>query len=65
MTMIKQYSISNKSSFKVCLLGASLDTGNMGVSALAASVIKLVLAKKLNAKITLVIGNRQSETNPY
>ncbi len=44
----------------VCLLGASLDTGNMGVSALAASLIKLVLRSRPESNICLLIGNRSS-----
>lgn len=39
---------------KICLLGASFDTGNMGVSALAESSIKLILRHWPQAKITLL-----------
>lgn len=47
--------------YRVCLLGAALDTGNMGVSALSASLIKLIIDTKPNADITLIIGNRSSK----
>lgn len=39
---------------KICLLGASFDTGNMGVSALAESSIKVILNKWSNAEIILL-----------
>ena len=39
---------------KVCLLGASFDTGNMGVSALAESSIKIVLNQWPDAEVTLL-----------
>lgn len=43
---------------KVTLLGASFDTGNMGVSALAASLVKLVKEINPAAHISLFIGER-------
>lgn len=46
--------------YRVAFMGASLDTGNMGVSALSASVIKLILDRKPDADLCLVIGNRFS-----
>lgn len=39
---------------KIVLIGASFDTGNLGVSALAWSSLKLIREKWPNAKITLV-----------
>ena len=39
---------------KVCLLGASFDTGNMGVSALAESSIKIILHQWPDAEVTLL-----------
>ncbi len=47
--------------FNVCLFGASLDTNNMGVSALTASLIKLILDIDPNALLYLLIGNRSSK----
>ena len=47
--------------YKVILLGASLDTGNMGVSALASSLIKLIIQVRPDAAISFFIGNRSSE----
>ncbi len=44
--------------YKVCFQGASLDVGNQGCCALAASFIKLVIDTKPNAKIYLLYGNR-------
>lgn len=38
----------------VCLLGASFDTGNLGVSALAESSIKIILNKWPNAEVILL-----------
>lgn len=47
--------------YKVALMGAALDTGNRGVSALASSLIKLVLQVRPDADISFFIGNRSSE----
>ena len=44
--------------YNVCLQGASLDVGNLGCCALAASFIKLVTDTKPNARIYLLYGNR-------
>ncbi len=44
-----------------CLMGASLDTDNMGVSALAASMVKIVSTIHSDASIVLLIGNKYSE----
>jgi colanic acid/amylovoran biosynthesis protein len=52
--------INNKKEYNVCLLGASLTTPNMGVSALAASLIKLIKTIKPEANISFLIGNRSS-----
>ncbi|MGW8160329.1 MAG: polysaccharide pyruvyl transferase family protein [Desulfoprunum sp.] len=46
--------------YKVCLMGASLDTGNKGVSALCASFVKSMLEVKPDAEIKLFLGNRSS-----
>ncbi|MCC7374087.1 MAG: polysaccharide pyruvyl transferase family protein [Verrucomicrobiales bacterium] len=43
---------------KVCLMGASLGTGNRGVSALGASLIHLVSSTTPGAEPVLVIGSR-------
>ncbi len=40
----------------ICLLGASFQTGNLGVSALAESSIKLILSRWPDAQITLLGG---------
>lgn len=45
----------------VCILGASLNTGNMGVSALAASLIKLIVEVQPAAAIFFFIGSRNSD----
>ncbi|MCE5210542.1 MAG: polysaccharide pyruvyl transferase family protein [Deltaproteobacteria bacterium] len=47
--------------FNVCIMGASLTTGNMGVSALAASLIKLILTIHPDASITFFIPERSSK----
>ncbi len=44
--------------YNICLQGASLDVGNLGVHALAASLITLITDLKLGAKINLLYGNR-------
>ncbi len=45
----------------VCLMGASLDTGNNGVSALLLSLVRLILEVRPDARISLFIGNRSSQ----
>ena len=47
--------------YKIILMGAALDTGNMGVSALSSSLIKLILQVRPDADISFFIGNRSSE----
>ena len=47
--------------YKVTLLGVSFDSGNMGVSALAASLIKIIRQVRIDADISFFIGNRSSE----
>jgi colanic acid/amylovoran biosynthesis protein len=42
----------------ILLMGASLGTGNRGVSALGASLIKLILNARPDARISMLIGNR-------
>ena len=48
--------------FNVCIMGASLTTGNMGVSALAASLFKLVLIYRPDASITLFTSGRTPQS---
>lgn len=50
----------NKEKYSICLFGASLTTGNMGVSALSVSLINLLNRVKPDSKITLVIPQRES-----
>ncbi len=47
----------------ICLLGASFDTGNLGVSALAESSIKCILHKWPEATITLLASGREAGTH--
>ena len=47
--------------FSICLLGCSFNTGNRGVSALAASLINILLASKPDARIWFFIGDRTDE----
>jgi polysaccharide pyruvyl transferase WcaK-like protein len=44
---------------KVCLLGAAFDTGNLGVSALAESSIKIILNRWPGAEVTLLGSGSQ------
>jgi len=62
MTYLKANKINkiDKSTYKVCFMGASMDTGNRGVSALAASVLKIIRTFKPEAEISFFIGNRFS-----
>lgn len=46
-----------------CLMGAALDTGNMGVSALATSVVTLVVGQQPDARIFFFVGRRGED--PY
>ena len=45
---------SENEHMKICLLGASFDTGNMGVSALAESSIKIILNRWPDAEVTVL-----------
>ncbi len=48
--------------YNVCLMGASFDTGNQGVSALAASLVGLISRLRPDARISFFIGARYPET---
>lgn len=50
---------SCRSMSKVVIMGASFDTGNMGVSALAASLVKLTTSIDPNAEISFFVGGTQ------
>lgn len=53
---------TEKKNMQICLLGASFDTGNMGVSALAESSIKVILNRWPDAKVTLFgVGLKEGE----
>ncbi len=43
---------------QVCLLGASFDTGNLGVSALAESSVRCILARWSDAQVILLASSR-------
>ncbi len=47
----------------VCLLGASLETGNQGVSALAASLVTIVREVLPDANVVLFIGSKSPKTH--
>lgn len=47
---------------QVCLLGASMATGNRGVSALGASLVKLVKSACPEAAVTFLLGLRKSRS---
>jgi polysaccharide pyruvyl transferase WcaK-like protein len=46
--------MTEKKNMKICLLGASFDTGNLGVSALAESSIKIILNRWPDTEIVLL-----------
>jgi len=46
--------MAEKGNMRICLLGASFDTGNLGVSALAESSIKIILNRWPDAEIVLL-----------
>jgi polysaccharide pyruvyl transferase WcaK-like protein len=50
---------------RVCLLGASFDTGNLGISALAESSIKLILSRWPNAEIVLFNGTYEPQRHGH
>jgi colanic acid/amylovoran biosynthesis protein len=59
--LLESTSMTDKNKpLKFGLMGAALDTGNMGVSALSASVIQLMTKLFPAACVTLFIGNRSS-----
>jgi colanic acid/amylovoran biosynthesis protein len=54
--------VTEKENKKICLLGAAFDTGNLGVSALAESSIKVILNRWPDAEIVLLgSGSAESE----
>ncbi|MBN1795979.1 MAG: polysaccharide pyruvyl transferase family protein [Sedimentisphaerales bacterium] len=53
---------SRQKQIKVCMLGASFETGNLGVSALAESSIKCILNRWPDAQITLLEGATDSNS---
>ena len=54
--------IDNKTEkLKVCLQGATFDTGNMGVSALAEASVKCIINKWPNADVTLLARGRDAD----
>jgi len=48
--------------FRVGIMGASLYTGNRGVSALSASIARLVWRSRPDATVSLLIGNRDARS---
>ena len=54
--------MAEKGNIKICLLGASFDTGNLGVSALADSSIEIILSRWPDAEIVLLgMGSTNGE----
>ncbi len=51
---MSEKSKTEKKNMQICLLGASFDTGNMGVSALAESSIKIILNRWPDAEVVLL-----------
>lgn len=47
--------------FEVGIIGAKLNSGNLGVSALTASLISLIRSRRPDAEVTLLIGNRDAK----
>jgi len=61
---VSRKSKSEKKHTKICLLGVSFDTGNMGVSALAESSIKIIVNRWPDAEVTLLgTGVTDTERN--
>ena len=54
MQKVSEKTGQKKRNFKICLLGASFETGNMGVSALAESSVKIILNRWPDAEITFL-----------
>jgi len=54
-----QSTSANQGVAQISLLGASFDTGNLGVSALAESSVKCILGRWPNARVTLLGGGRE------
>lgn len=51
---------SEKTKYKVCIMGASTSTRNRGVSALAISLVKIIRQIKPSADISFIIGSRDA-----
>jgi hypothetical protein len=52
---------SKNKELQIGIFGVSFDTGNMGVSALASSLIGQILNQNNNAKVYLLIGNKSNK----
>ncbi|HEU5125771.1 MAG TPA: polysaccharide pyruvyl transferase family protein [Verrucomicrobiae bacterium] len=48
-----------KKAYRVCIMGASMATGNRGVSALGNSLVKLIKTAHPEAEVTFLLGLRQ------
>lgn len=51
---------TDKNTCRVCLMGAPIGIGNRGVSALGASLVRLVVGARPDAEISLLVGSRKS-----
>lgn len=58
--MLEKNSVEKKTP-KICLLGASFDTGNLGVSALAESSIKVIIKQWPEAEVILFASGRDKK----
>ena len=56
------FEIIKKENLKICIMGAAFDTGNMGVSALAASLITLIRKLRPDCNISFFLGRRSSDS---
>jgi colanic acid/amylovoran biosynthesis protein len=54
--------INENERIRVCLMGAPFDTNNRGVSALASSLVRLVVEATPGARISIFMGNPSSYT---
>jgi polysaccharide pyruvyl transferase WcaK-like protein len=53
-----------KKPYTVCLLGASLDGGNLGVCALASALVGLIRQARPDARVLLLYGERRGGVRP-
>ena len=60
-TIYRKPEMLENRSHKICIMGASTSTNNRGVSALAVSLVKILLSLEPTARLSFITGSRDSQ----